>query len=61
MADPARHCGPKNLDTDPEFFFSTEDAVQAVAKRTCHRCPVQSACVQYALNIGERHGVWAAT
>jgi WhiB family redox-sensing transcriptional regulator len=58
MSDPTRHCGPKSLGTDPDIFFSTDDIEQAVAKRVCRRCPVQQACVRYALDAGEGYGVW---
>lgn len=48
---------------DPELFFpvgSTGPALRqlADAKRVCTRCPVQSACLQWALLSGIEHGVW---
>lgn len=28
------------------------------AIKTCNRCPVQAECLQYALEHGERYGIW---
>ncbi|MDE0163149.1 MAG: WhiB family transcriptional regulator [Acidimicrobiaceae bacterium] len=28
------------------------------AKEICASCPVQPECLQYALDIGEQHGIW---
>lgn len=28
------------------------------AKKVCNRCPVQEACLQWALETGQRYGVW---
>lgn len=44
-----------------DLFFpvSEEDTDRAeAAKAICARCPVQAACLQFALNHGEDHGVW---
>jgi WhiB family redox-sensing transcriptional regulator len=44
----------------PNYFEkrSQKDAREAVAKRICARCPVQDACLAYALRTREPHGVW---
>ena len=31
------------------------------AKAICAHCPVQRACLDWALSIGELHGVWGGT
>jgi Transcription factor WhiB len=31
------------------------------AKTICRQCPVQTACLAYALAADEREGIWAAT
>lgn len=44
-----------------EVFFpvSEHDSARvSAAKAICGRCPVQAACLQYALSHGEDHGVW---
>jgi WhiB family transcriptional regulator, redox-sensing transcriptional regulator len=50
----------------PEVFFP-EDAGRSGlrareerAKEICHRCPVLVRCREYALAVGETHGVWGA-
>lgn len=51
---------------DPEMFFPVHQegpgrlpgpVVEAV-KRICRRCPVQQACLDWAVESGERHGYW---
>jgi WhiB family transcriptional regulator, redox-sensing transcriptional regulator len=48
---------------DPELFFpvgSTGPALDqlADAKSVCHRCPVIGQCLAWALDTGQRAGVW---
>lgn len=47
---------------DPDWFFSTEDDIQELAKRVCYGCPVRYDCLEYAKtsNDGrnEREGIW---
>lgn len=51
---------------DPELFFSSDDIVnrqerqerEAEAKAVCTRCAVRTDCLTYALDAGERYGVW---
>jgi len=49
--------------TDPDLFFpagSTGDAVDQIqsAKRICRSCPVQDACLHFALETNQGVGVW---
>jgi hypothetical protein len=46
---------------DPEVFFPapSEPADEAVA--LCRTCDVQGACLAWALEVGDCHGVWGAT
>lgn len=46
---------------DPEAFFPEKGGSVAEAKRVCARCPVQAACLDYALRNNERFGVWGGT
>ena len=34
------------------------DGREARAKAICAECPVQAACLDYALSIREPHGIW---
>lgn len=50
---------------DPETWFPVNDAeygpalLQAEdAKAVCDRCPVVDACLRWALESGQDHGVW---
>lgn len=51
---------------DPEFFFSSDEIAnrqerlerEAEAKAVCTRCIVRSDCLSYALEAGERYGIW---
>ncbi|RCW46211.1 WhiB family redox-sensing transcriptional regulator [Halopolyspora algeriensis] len=48
-----------------EIFFHPENerggarhARESQAKQVCARCPVQQACLNHALSVGEPYGVW---
>jgi WhiB family redox-sensing transcriptional regulator len=48
---------------DPELFFPVGSAGPAVhqvdeAKRVCGSCEVRSACLEWALEAKQEHGVW---
>ncbi|MEU1071159.1 MULTISPECIES: WhiB family transcriptional regulator [unclassified Streptomyces] len=48
---------------DPELFFPTysrrcADQQLAEAKAICRRCPVTTACLEWALSNDEKRGVW---
>lgn len=51
---------------DPELFFSSDEIVnrqerlerEAEAKAVCLRCVVRTDCLSYALDAGERYGIW---
>jgi WhiB family redox-sensing transcriptional regulator len=44
--------------TDAECFFPEKGSSSAVAKATCSLCPVRAECLDYALDNGERYGIW---
>lgn len=51
---------------DPELFFpiGTEGAAAeqiTAAKYICGTCPLQAACLTWALDTGQDHGVWGGT
>lgn len=45
-------------EMDPEFFFPQRGEDSDAAKAVCAGCPVQSECRDYALDMGEKHGIW---
>jgi len=44
--------------TDPEVFYPAVGENATDAKTVCAACPVRAECLAYALEQGERHGVW---
>src|SRR6476646_7317619 len=51
------------LDKDPELFFPIGNTGPALlqieeAKQVCRGCTVRDACLQWALEAGQDHGVW---
>jgi WhiB family redox-sensing transcriptional regulator len=51
---------------DPEYFFSSEEIAdkrerqerEAGSKAICARCEVRDECLGYAIEAGERYGIW---
>lgn len=43
---------------DPGIFYPHKGASTAEAKRICGLCEVREECLAYAIETGERHGVW---
>ena len=43
---------------DPQIFYPETDEEAAIAKTVCAGCPVQGACLEYALGRREKEGVW---
>ena len=46
---------------DPDLFFPDRGASLADARRVCAGCPVRAECLEYALEAGEKFGVWGGT
>lgn len=44
-----------------EVFFPTRGADVDAAKVICRCCQVRSECLAYALNTGEKYGIWGGT
>ncbi len=44
----------------PNYFEKRyqKNAREAKAKAVCARCPVRTECLEYALRVGESHGIW---
>jgi len=51
------------LSADPETFFPEPQAQQSPAEALalCSNCPVQARCLAWALDAGDRNGVWGGT
>lgn len=49
-------------DQDPDLFFpvarTSGDVYLNRAKQICARCPVKTACLEWALSTGTDYGVW---
>ncbi|MGD0748145.1 MAG: WhiB family transcriptional regulator [Acidimicrobiales bacterium] len=43
---------------DPELFFPTQGEPTAPAKAVCGTCLVRLDCLEYALGIREKTGIW---
>ncbi len=45
---------------DPEIFYpSSDDDLDAIpAKAVCAECPVREPCLEFALAVREKDGVW---
>ena len=44
---------------DPAVFYPVSDEDEASeAKEICGECPVREPCLEYALTVREKHGVW---
>jgi WhiB family redox-sensing transcriptional regulator len=53
-------------DTDPDLFFPVGTTGYALvqierAKQVCGECPVQRACLDYALETNQDSGIWGGT
>jgi WhiB family redox-sensing transcriptional regulator len=45
-------------ETDPEVFFPEKGGSVRVPKRICGGCEVRAECLEYALETGQRFGIW---
>ncbi len=46
------------LGVDPDLFFPERGASTKEAKRVCSACVVRQECLEYALENGEKFGIW---
>jgi hypothetical protein len=59
---------PVPCEEHPDFFYPEDypeaklrAVVTAYAKRLCKTCPVQKDCFTYAVESGQKHGIWGGT
>jgi WhiB family redox-sensing transcriptional regulator len=45
-------------DADTDVFFPVSESQAGAAKAICATCPVQAACLEYALETRPGDGVW---
>ncbi|PIE34422.1 MAG: transcriptional regulator [Ilumatobacter coccineus] len=46
------------LGVDPDLFFPERGASTREAKEVCRSCVVRFDCLEYALQNGEKFGIW---
>ncbi len=46
------------LGVDPDLFFPERGASTREAKEVCRSCDVRVDCLEYALDNGEKFGIW---
>lgn len=46
------------LGVDPDLFFPERGASTREAKEVCRGCGVREECLEYALESGEKIGIW---
>ena len=46
------------LGVDPDLFFPERGASTREAKEVCRGCVVQADCLEFALQNGEKFGIW---
>ncbi|HLU34027.1 MAG TPA: WhiB family transcriptional regulator [Natronosporangium sp.] len=59
--DPAWRTRGVCQSVDPETFFPAPSEPADPAIELCRSCPVQGACLAWALEAGDLHGVWGGT
>lgn len=52
-----RHHGACN-GLDPDVFFPDSDASAEEAKSICSSCMVRASCLEHAIAVREKDGVW---
>jgi WhiB family transcriptional regulator, redox-sensing transcriptional regulator len=59
--DPAWRTRGVCQSVDPETFFPAPSEPADAAVALCRTCDVQGACLAWALDVGDCHGVWGGT
>ena len=56
--EPTWHDFANCLGVDPDLFFPERGASTREAKEVCRGCIVREDCLEYALQNGEKFGIW---
>jgi WhiB family redox-sensing transcriptional regulator len=43
---------------DPQIFYPATDEEAETAKSVCQRCAVRETCLEHALTVREKEGIW---
>lgn len=46
---------------EPDLWFLDVGRSSAPAKAICAACPVRDECLEHALRVNEKHGIWGGT
>tara|TARA_R100000278_G_C5361113_1_gene125411 strand:+ start:260 stop:565 length:306 start_codon:yes stop_codon:yes gene_type:complete len=46
------------VGVEQDIFFPERGSSTRLAKAVCRRCEVQEECLEYAVNNGEKFGIW---
>ncbi len=57
-ADMSWHAEANCLGVHPDLFFPERGASTREAKEVCRGCMVREACLEFALDNGEKFGIW---
>ena len=49
------------IGEDPDIWYPERGETTLTAKLICERCEVRGDCLEYALDAGEKHGIWGGT
>lgn len=58
MLDTSWQASSNCLGVDPDLFFPERGASTKEAKEVCRGCIVREDCLEFALNNGEKFGIW---
>lgn len=61
VIDESWHEDAACASSDPSLFFAGDEEVVDDAMAMCAGCPVRRECLEFALEVGEMHGVWGGT
>lgn len=55
---PAWQAQARCNETDPEAFYPERGGTNLAARGVCAECPVRAACLAWAVENGEKYGMW---
>lgn len=61
MADDWRESAACRQAEDKSIFFPERGDSVGPARMWCNGCPVRQECLDYALEMNERHGIWGGS
>jgi WhiB family redox-sensing transcriptional regulator len=58
VVDLSWHVDALCAETDPEVFFPEKGGSTRAAKAVCAECPVAAECLNFAIDTGQKFGIW---